>query len=334
MFAYYLRTYVPIPNSGNRECGDQTLYDRRMLNVVVIGKQASNWIERLRSARPDDRFDIDGDWNDPSVVNAAVISVPNAKPLLRYPSLGFIQSLWMGVDALLSDPELGPHTALARMVDPGMPVSMAETVAAHVLWAHRHGDVYQRNQRNRVWEERHQPLAPQRTVTMLGLGELGGRSAQTLIQLGFTVVGWSRSATPVDGVHVTANLEVALSAGEIVVNLLPLTDATRGVLNVNAFRAMPVDGVLINVGRGAHVVDADLLDALDASHIRHAILDVFAEEPLPAEHRYWIHPHVTVTPHVAADSMPATCIPVVAENLRRFAAGEPLNHLVDRTRGY
>ena len=305
-----------------------------MLNVAVIGKQASNWIERLRSARPDDRFEIDGDWSDPGIVNAAVISVPNAKPLLRYPSLSFIQSLWMGVDALLSDPELDPDTALARMVDPGMPVSMAETVAAYVLWAHRHGDVYQRNQRKQVWEERHQPLAPQRTVTVLGLGELGRRCAQTLFRLGFPVVGWSRSATPIDGVHVTADLEVALSVGEIVVNLLPLTDATRGVLNLSAFRAMPVDSVLINVGRGAHVVDADLLDALDAGHVRHAVLDVFAEEPLAAGHRYWTHPHVTVTPHVAADSMPETCIPVVAENLRRFDAGEPLNHLVDRTRGY
>ncbi len=305
-----------------------------MLNVAVIGEQATSWIDRLRLARPEDRFEAENDWTDPGIVNAAVISIPNAKPLLRFPSLGVIQSLWMGVDALVGDPELSPDVPLARMVDPGMPISMAETVAAYVLWTHRSGDVFQRNQRKGIWKDEPQPLAPQRTVTMLGLGELGRKCSQTLVQLGFKVVGWSRSGAPVEGVSVTTDLGTALAAGEIVVNLLPLTPETRGILNAQAFSAMPKGSVVINVGRGAHVVDADLLDALDRGHLRHAVLDVFNGEPLAADHRFWTHDHVTVTPHVAADSMPETCIPVVAENLRRFAAGEPLNNLVDRTRGY
>ena len=305
-----------------------------MLNVAVIGQQATEWIELLRQTRPEDRFESDADWVDPSVVNAAVISIPNAKPLLRFPSLGMIQSLWMGVDAILSDPNLDPDVPLARMVDPGMPASMAETVAAYVLWSHRFGDVYQRNQRAGVWSALDQPLASQRTVTMLGLGELGRTCAQSLLRLGFRVVGWSRSGAPVDGVAVTTDLHTALAAGEIAVNLLPLTAETRGILNASAFSVMPKGSVLINVGRGAHVIDDELLDALDTDHIRHAVLDVFNAEPLAPGHRFWSHDRVTVTPHVASDSMPETCVPVVAENLRRFAAGEPLNNLVDRTRGY
>ena len=305
-----------------------------MLNVAVIGNQAISWIDSLRASRPADRFESDGSWEDPAVVTAAVISVPNAASLHRYRNLRFVQSLWMGVDGLLADPELDPMLPLARMVDPGMPVSMAESVAGHVLWAHRFGDVYQRNQRLGVWEDRAQPLARQRTVTVLGLGELGARCAKTLTHLGFRVVGWSRSARAVDDVDVTGDFGTALGRGEIVVNLLPLTVATRRILDRSAFASMPAGGVLINVGRGAHVVDDDLLAALDSGHVRHAILDVFVTEPLPAEHRYWTHPHVTVTPHVAADSMPETCIPVVAENLRRFEDNEPLRNLVDRSRGY
>jgi glyoxylate/hydroxypyruvate reductase len=305
-----------------------------MLNVAVIGNQANSWIADLRAARPTDRFEADGDWPDPDAVTAAVISVPNAAALPRYRNLRFIQSLWMGVDGLLADPGLSPDLMLSRMVDPGMPASMAETVNAYVLWTHRSGDVYQRNQRARLWDDRPQPLAPDRTVTVLGLGTLGSYCARRLAGLGFRTLGWSRSASPVEGIEVTDNLATALGRGEIVVNLLPLTPSTRGILGATAFAAMPKESVLINVGRGAHVVDDDLLAALDSGHVRHAVLDVFTAEPLVPDHPYWTHPRVTVTPHVAADSMPETCVPVVAGNLRRFDEGLPPENVVDRARGY
>ena len=305
-----------------------------MLNIAVIGAQATSWIDALRVARPGDIFRADGDWEDPTVVTAAVISVPNAMALHGYPNLRFVQSLWMGVDGILRDPDLPPDLPLARMVDPAMPVSMAETVAAYVLWAHRNGDVYQRNQRAGLWEDQPQPLATQRTITILGLGELGSHCARVLDMLGFHVTGWSRSGRAVGNVEVTRDFTVALGEGEIVVNLLPLTPETTGILDRIAFATMPAGSVLINVGRGAHIVDSDLLAALDSGHLRHAVLDVFAAEPLAGDHPFWSHERVTVTPHVAADSMPETCIPVISENLRRFDSAEPLLNLVDRVRGY
>lgn len=305
-----------------------------MLNIAVVGTQANSWINELRVARPQDRFEADGTWDDPEIVTAAVISVPSADALHKYERLAFVQSLWMGVDGILGDQRFASHLSLARMVDPGMPISMGETVAAHVLWAHRYGDVYQRNQTAHLWRDEAQPLAARRTVTVLGLGELGSHCARVLRMLGFRVAGWSRSGSSIDDIAVTRDLSEALAHGEIVVNLLPLTPQTREILNADAFSKMPRGAVVINVGRGAHIVDQDLLDALDAGQIRHAVLDVFNGEPLAPDHPYWSHSHVTVTPHVAADSMPETCIPVIAENLRRFDEGEPPLHLVDRGRGY
>ncbi len=304
------------------------------LNVVVVGKQAAAWIDYFRIARPTDRLELAKDWLDTSLVTAAIVSVSDTSNLERFGNLQLIQSLWMGIDGLLADPTIPIGIPLARMIDPCMPLSMAESVCAHVLWAHRHGDDYQRNQAIGLWKDRYQPLASERTVTMLGLGQLGARCASSLAGLGFHVVGWSRTARTINGVTVIADLNTALAQGEIVVNLLPLTPQTRAILNAQTFSAMPVDSVLVNVGRGAHVVDDDLLSALDSGHLRHAILDVFTTEPLPASHRYWNHEHVTITPHVAADSMPQTCVPVIAENLRRLSCGEPLLNLVDRRRGY
>jgi glyoxylate/hydroxypyruvate reductase len=304
------------------------------LNVVVIGKQAMNWFDAMQKAYPSVRFGTPDTWSDPLTVQAAVVSEPNALSLRPYENLQFVQSLWMGVDALVADPTLPANVRIARMVDPDMPISMAETVAAYVLWSHRFGDVFQRNQRDQIWQEIAQPLARRRTVGLLGLGTLGSQCARVLIQLGFQVVGWSRTAKPLSGVQVFDDLHAMLDVSEIVVNMLPLTEQTRGLLCARTFSAMQPGAVLINVGRGAHVIDNDLLEALDSNHLRHAVLDVFNVEPLPTVHRFWTHPSVTVTPHVAADSSQETCMPVVIENLRRFAEGLPLNNLVDRTRGY
>jgi glyoxylate/hydroxypyruvate reductase len=169
---------------------------------------------------------------------------------------------------------------------------------------------------------------------VFGLGELGSRCAQSLRALGFRVVGWSRSGSPINGVEVSTDLPATLAQAEIVVNLLPLTPQTAGLFCAQTFAKMPTGAVFINVARGAHVVDADLLAALDSHQLRHAMLDVFNEEPLPTEHRYWSHPFITVTPHVASESEPAPCVPVIVDNIARLVHNEPLLHLVDRTIGY
>ena len=306
------------------------------LTIVVVNPNLSRrrWVGPLALALPQHVIIDSRDEHDPGSVDVAVVGWIGETDLGRYARLQMIQSLWMGVDRLIENPSIPVSVPMARMVDPGMPISMAETVMAHVLAAHRQLDSYGRYQREARWRTHRQPLASERTVGVLGLGELGRRCAQSLRALGFRVVGWSRSGSAVDGIEASTDLEATLAQSEIVVNLLPLTPATTGLFCAQTFSHMPPDSVFINVARGAHVVDEDLLAALESGHLRHAFLDVFNVEPLPPEHPYWTHHHVTVTPHIAAESEPATCVPVIAENMRRLASGEALLHLVDRQLGY
>jgi glyoxylate/hydroxypyruvate reductase A len=171
----------------------------------------------------------------------------------------------------------------------------------------------------------------------MGLGELGGDAARHLAILGFDTAGWSRSPRQVDGVtcfHGADGLAAFLARTEILICLLPLTDATRGIVNADLLAGLPEGATFINAGRGGHVVEADLLAALDSGQISEATLDVFQTEPLPEDSPLWAHPQVTVTPHIAAFSDPRALVDQVAENIRRDLAGEPLINTVDPERGY
>ena len=179
--------------------------------------------------------------------------------------------------------------------------------------------------------------AASRSVGVMGLGTLGSATAALLAGHGFRVRGWSRRRRALDGVTGFAGrdeLGVFLSEAEILVCLLPLTIDTEGILGADLFAGLPRGARLINLARGRHLVETDLLDALATGRLAHATLDVFREEPLPAAHPFWRHPRITVTPHTASYSLPATGAEVVALNIRRVASGEPLLHRVDRARGY
>ena len=261
----------------------------------------------------------------PAEVVAAVVANPPPGSLQGYPRLGLIQSLWAGVDKLLADPTLPAEVPLARMVDPAMNAAMAETVLWAVLSLHRGFFAYAARQRRSQWRPHAQRRADELGVTVLGQGQMGLAAGERLERLGYRVRGWRRGQ---DG------LAQLLACSDIVVNLLPLTEATRGLMDKAFFAALPPKASVVNLGRGAHVVDADLLAALDSGHLRHAVLDVFHTEPLPPGHAYWAHPRVTVLPHAAAATDPRSAAAVVAANLRALREGRPLAHLVDRQRGY
>jgi glyoxylate/hydroxypyruvate reductase A len=211
---------------------------------------------------------------------------------------------------------------------------MAETVIASVIDWHRHRYLYRAQQRERVWKWQRQFLPADRTVGLLGLGELGSYTAARLVALGFKVCGWSRRPKTLDGVHCSTDLDDVVSRSQALVCLLPLTAQTRGVLNARAFARMPKGGCVINLARGAHVVLPDLLAALDAGRLAHAYLDVFEKEPLPADSPLWAHPGVTITPHIAALTEPRTAIPKIVENVERVRRGEAPLNTVDRDAGY
>jgi glyoxylate/hydroxypyruvate reductase A len=247
-----------------------------------------------------------------------------------------VLNLWAGVERVVGNRTL--TQPLARMVDPAMTDSMVEYVTANVLRHHLGLDAYIGGVPG-DWSGNvaKTPLAPDRVVTILGIGELGQAVARALMPFGFRLRGWGRTPREVPGVatfHGDAGLDQALARADIVVVLLPHTPETENTLDARRLALMAPGGFVINAGRGASIDDHALLAALDAGQIGHATLDVFRVEPLPVAHPFWHHPRVTVTPHVAARTRPASSARVIAENIRRSEAGLPLRNLVDRRRGY
>jgi glyoxylate/hydroxypyruvate reductase A len=302
------------------------------LNLLFASQiePAERWLPLLERALPRDKLFLEPRPD----IEVALVAAPPPGTFGKLPQLKLVQSLWMGVEKLLEDTELPRDVPFARMVDPGMVAAMSETVLAHVLDWHRHHWLYRLWQREKKWKRRGQFMAQDRTVGLLGLGELGADAAAKLRALGFKVCGWSRRPKSIAGVHCSTDLGEILQMSDAIVCLLPLTAQTRGLLNAAAFAQMPEGGCVINVARGAHLVVADLLAALDTRHLAHAYLDVFDEEPLPADSPLWSHPGVTVTPHIAALTEPRTAVPSIVENIERVRRGEAPLHLVDRTAGY
>lgn len=252
----------------------------------------------------------------------------------RFTRCKAVLSLWAGVERIVGNATL--TQPLCRMVDPALTAGMVEWVTGHVLRHHLGMDRHIVNP-GHVWDPTCPPLAGERPVTILGLGELGQACARMLCTLGFRVTGWSRSPRAMPGVrclHGEAGLQTALSGAAIVVALLPRTPETEDLLDARRLGWLPRGAVIVNPGRGQLIDDMALLAALDSGALAHATLDVFRVEPLPADHPFWAHPKVTVTPHVAAETRPGSASRVVAENIRRAEAGEPLRHRVDRQRGY
>ncbi|MCR8726616.1 2-hydroxyacid dehydrogenase [Frigidibacter sp. ROC022] len=251
-----------------------------------------------------------------------------------YTNAKAVLSLWAGVETVVGNPTL--TQPLCRMVDVGIAEGMMQWVVAHVLRHHVGLDAHVVNP-GHLWKPTHPPLTHERPIGVLGLGELGQVCAKALAGLGFPVSGWSRNARDVPGIDCQSGpegLETVLRRSEILVLLLPKTPETENILDARRLALMPEGAVIVNPGRGALIDDAALIATLDSGRIGHATLDVFRTEPLPQDHPFWAHPRVTVTPHVAATTRPATASKVIAENIRRNESGEPLLYRVDRAAGY
>lgn len=271
----------------------------------------------------------------PEVVDYIVLAPDGpVQDFTPYTRCKAVLNLWAGVERAVVNPTL--TQPLARMVDDGMTRGMVQWVTGHVLRHHLGMDAHILGQ-DGIWRDGDPPLPEDRPVTVLGMGELGAACARTLAGLGFDVTGWSRSPKDVPGVRCLygeGGLREALSRAQILVLLLPRTPQTENLIDAPRLALLPEGAMIVNPGRGPLIDDQALLAALDSGHVAHATLDVFRVEPLPPEHPYWAHPSVTVTPHVAATTRKDTASQVIAENIRRSVAGEPLLHLVDRDLGY
>jgi len=298
---------------------------------------ATRWRDQLTRLTEELDIRVWPEIGDPADIDYALVWRPEPGFLASLPNLKLILSLGAGVDHLLGDPQLPRHLPIVRLVDPHMTDAMSEYVVLQVLCLHRHDLDYRTQQQDRLWRELDQKNAADRRVGILGFGELGRDAAKKLKALGFDVAAWSRSEKTLVGVESHAGaggLPHLLGRSEILVCLLPLTAETEGILNARNLALLPRGAALVNAARGAHLVEDDLLAALASGQTSGAVLDVFRDEPLPADHPFWHHPRIVVTPHVAAFTNPVTAAPIILDNLRRFEEGRPLLNQVDPARGY
>lgn len=269
-------------------------------------------------------------------VDIAIVANPDPADIARLPNLKWIHSVWAGVERLVG--ELGDRgLPIVRLVDPQLSRTMAEAVMAWTYYLFRDMPAYAKFQQQRIWQQLAYRRPQEVTVGLLGLGALGTESAIRLKQAGFNVVGWSRAAKSLDDVETfdgEAGLEALLRRSEILVCLLPLTERTRGLLNGSRLSMLPEGASLINFARGPIVVADDLIGALESGAMKHAVLDVFDVEPLPAGAAFWDHAAITVLPHISAPTDRETAAKIVAGNILTYRESGALPPTVDIARGY
>ncbi len=299
--------------------------------------QPDVYLRLLRQALPDWTVAC---WPDPvdagAVTHVAVWGAPTDffKP---FRNLRVVFSLGAGVDRLLGRSDIPEPVRIVRLTDAGMAQQMTEYCLYGVLHYQREMDVYRQQQQIGQWLPRDARMAKNLQVSVLGLGQLGGRVAQTLSRMGYLVRGWARQPRRIEGVtcvHGEAALDALLAETDVLFCILPATPETQHLLDARRLERLPKNAAIINAGRGSLIDEEALLQHLDQGGLRFAMLDVFAEEPLRENHPLWQHPRVIVTPHVAADTIPEEAMAQIVANLRNQMEGKPMSGEVDRRRGY
>lgn len=304
--------------------------------LVAARDDPGAWAAHLRAELPDHELLLEAP-TDGRPVSYIAVGWPPAGLIASLNGLELVLSLNAGIEPLLVPGVVPEGTPIVRMVDPGLTEGMVEWVLAQVLAWHRNLFPYADRQAAGQWAPMSEKLARERIVTVLGAGVLGAAAARALASVGFQTRVWSRTGRQVGGAATFAGEDgflPALAGAEVVVSLLPSTPETAERLDSSAFAQLAPGGFVVNGGRGRQVVDLDLIAALDSGHLAGAALDVFRQEPLPADHPFWSHPGVRISPHVAAPTHARTAAAVLAASIRAWERGEPLANLVDRARGY
>jgi glyoxylate/hydroxypyruvate reductase len=294
------------------------------------------WRDLFAAEMPELDLRIWPDIGNSADIEIAAVANPPPGRLRALPNLRLVVSLLAGAETLLADRDL-PDVPIVRAGHPNGDPMMNEAALLHVLRHHRHLPAYMLAQQRCEWISLPRLRAQERKVGVMGLGAIGFAAAKALVQHGFKVAGWVRSSRRADGIeifHGREQLPSFLARSEIVVNFLPLTPETRGIFDTGALAQLPKGAAIVNLGRGTHVVEADLIAALDADHLAAATLDVFPVEPLPKDSPLWRHPKITIIPHASRRIEPRDLVPHVCDAIRRHRGGAPLEHLIDRVRGY
>ncbi|MCG8493742.1 MAG: glyoxylate/hydroxypyruvate reductase A [Sneathiellales bacterium] len=304
----------------------------------VPKSELESWVSLLSEKMPNEsiRPFTDLSAEERKIAEIAIVANPDPDEVAELTSLKWVHSVWAGVEKLVS--ELGDRPfEIIRLVDPELARTMSDAVLSWTLYLHRDMPAYAALQKKRQWEELPFTRASDKTVGILGLGNLGIEAASCLGSFGFNVIGWSRSLKDIKDVRCLAGeegLKEIFKKSDILVSLLPLTPQTRGLLSSSLFSLCKDGAGFINFGRGAVVNSRDLLKALDSGSLNHAVLDVFETEPLPQDDPFWGHEKVTVLPHISAPSDIGTASSIVAANLRTYRETGTLPKSVDKKRGY
>jgi len=297
------------------------------------------WAEPLRALLPDAAVLVNGEDDfTPARIDYAATFRPKPGFLKTLANVKVVFSLGAGVDGIVCDPDYPRQIPLVRFVDHTLARDLTQYVVMQVLIHHRDQRAFDEAQRRREWRQHPQFIpAEDRRVGLLGLGEIGTLTAERLRDLDFPITGWSRTRKSVAGVTSLAGmgeLPKFLAGCDVLVCLLPLTNDTRGILNANTFAQLPKGAFVINAARGGHLIEEDLIAAIDSGHLSGAALDVFQTEPLPQTSPLWTHPMITVTPHVAAITDPMAAAASIAAGIAAHRRGDVLENVVDLSRGY
>lgn len=310
-----------------------------MVRIIVATPDAhetQRWLEVMQPSLPEFEFVAWRPGSSETGARYAVVWSPPDALFQTETRLEAVFNLGAGVDRILALPSL-PDIPVLRLEDAGMAAQMAEYVIHHLSGLSRGFFDYAAGQPEATWDPLPAIRHAEWPVGVMGLGQLGSHVAQAVAALGYPVAGWARSPRAAQGIdifHGADGLQAFLARTRVLVNLLPLTEETAGIIDRELLDRLLPEAVVINIARGAHVVDDDLLAALDSGKVRQVVLDVFHEEPLPGDHPYWKHPRVRVTPHIAALTLEADSVAQIAERLRRMERGEPVSGVVRRETGY
>jgi glyoxylate/hydroxypyruvate reductase len=296
------------------------------------------WIEALRAALPEEEIRVWPDHGDPADIEVVVTMAPERGSLRPFRRLRFIAATGAGVDALLEPGrDLPPGVPVVKLTDGRLAESMAQYVLAATMRYFRQFEAYERQQRAREWRQLPRPEIEAFPVGLLGLGTLGRVAAELLLKVDFPVRGWARTAKSLDDLETFTGREglmVMLPQLRLLVCLLPLTEETKSIVDRRLLSRLPEGAFFINAGRGAHVVEDDLLEALVRGRLAHATLDVFATEPLPRDHPFWVAERITLTPHIASFTDPKSAARIIAQTLHLAREGRALPGRADPSHGY
>lgn len=305
--------------------------------IVCPGKNPQKWVEELQNQHPGLNIYVYPEEHDKEEVEFALVWNHPRGLFKNYPNLKVVASMGAGVDHITADPELPEDIKITKVVDEQLTKDMSAFVLGLVMDHILNLPFYRLQETRQEWT----PVDYKRTrdvkIGVMGMGVLGTAVAKNLDYLGFPVTGWAKTSKDIDGIKTffgDEGKDEFLAQTEILICLLPLTPATEGILNKELFEKLPEKAYIINVARGEHLVEHDLLEMVNSGHLSGAALDVFREEPLPKEHPFWEHHKIQITPHVASVTRPESVVPQIVDNYERMKEEEPLQNLVEKKKGY